>query len=109
MNTINSTLQTIPLNWYIIVSMALFCVGITGIIYRRNAIVLIMCIELMLNAGNLLLTAFSAYNGNPEGQVFVFFIMVVAAAEVTVGLALIVMLYRNIHSVDVSLINKLKW
>jgi len=72
MNTINSTLQTIPLNWYIIVSMALFCVGITGIIYRRNAIVLIMCIELMLNAGNLLLTAFSAYNGNPEGQVLYF-------------------------------------
>lgn len=106
---IKSVIQVIPLNWYIIVSLTLFCIGTVGILYRRNAIALIMCIELMLNSVNLLLTAFSAYNGTPDGQVFVFFIMVVAAAEVTVGLALIVVMYRNIHSADISLFNKLKW
>ena len=102
-------LLTVPLNWYIVLSLSLFCIGTVGILYRRNAIALIMCIELMLNSVNLLLTAFSAYSGNPEGQVFVFFIMVVAAAEATVGLALIVVMYRNVHSADVSLLNKLKW
>jgi NADH-quinone oxidoreductase subunit K len=104
-----SILQTVPLNWYILVSLALFCIGTVGIIYRRNTIVIIMCIELMLNSVNLLLAAFSAYNGNPDGQIFVFFIMVVAAAEVTVGLALIVVMYRNIKSTDISLFNNLKW
>jgi NADH-quinone oxidoreductase subunit K len=104
-----SVVQTVPLNWYIFLSLALFCVGVVGILYRRNAIALIMCIELMLNSVNLLFTAFSAYNGNPDGQVFVFFIMVVAAAEVTVGLALIVVMFRNIHSADISLFNNLKW
>jgi NADH-quinone oxidoreductase subunit K len=104
-----SILQTVPLNWYILVSLALFCIGTVGIIYRRNTIVIIMCIELMLNSVNLLLAAFSAYNGNPDGQIFVFFIMVVAAAEVTVGLALIVVMYRNIKSTNISLFNNLKW
>jgi NADH-quinone oxidoreductase subunit K len=104
-----SLLQTVPLNWYILVSLTLFCIGTVGIIYRRNAIVIVMCIELMLNSVNLLLAAFSAYNGNPDGQIFVFFIMVVAAAEVTVGLALIVVMYRNINSTDLSLFNNLKW
>ncbi len=104
-----SLLTTIPLNWYILVSLALFCIGTVGILFRRNTIVIIMCIELMLNAVNLLLAAFSAYNGNPDGQIFVFFIMVVAAAEVTVGLALIVVMYRNIRSTDISLFNNLKW
>jgi NADH-quinone oxidoreductase subunit K len=109
MGDYKSILQAVPLNWYILLSLALFCVGITGILYRRNAIALIMCIELMLNSVNLLFTAFSAYNGNPDGQVFVFFIMVVAAAEVTVGLALIVVMFRNIHSADISLFDNLKW
>ena len=68
-----------------------------------------MCIELMLNAVNLLLVSFSAYSGNTEGQVFVFFIMVVAAAEVAVGLALMVSIYRNIGSIDIHVLNKLKW
>jgi NADH-quinone oxidoreductase subunit K len=104
-----SLLTAIPLNWYILVSLALFCIGTVGILFRRNTIVIIMCIELMLNAVNLLLAAFSAYNGNPDGQIFVFFIMVVAAAEVTVGLALIVVMYRNIRSTDISLFNNLKW
>jgi NADH-quinone oxidoreductase subunit K len=109
MGDLYSVIKIIPLNWYIYLSLALFCVGIAGILFRQNAIAIIMCIELMLNAVNLLFTAFSAYNGNPDGQVFVFFIMVVAAAEVTVGLALIVVMYRNIQSANVSLFNNLKW
>ena len=75
---------------------------------RRNAIIIFMCIELMLNAVNLLLVAFSKIYGDADAQLFVFFIMVVAAAEVSVGLAIIVMLYRNVHSVDVNFLNRLK-
>lgn len=107
-----------PINYYIVLSLALFCIGIAGVLTRRNAIIIFMCIELMLNATNLLLVAFSKMHGlaygatNPsvasEAQVFVFFIMVVAAAEVSVGLAIIVMIYRNIHSVDVNFLNRLK-
>lgn len=107
-----------PVNYYIFVSIALFCIGVVGVLTRRNAIIVFMCIELMLNATNLLLVAFSkmhhAVNGavHPgagiDGQLFVFFIMVVAAAEVSVGLAIIVMLYRNTHSVDINFLNRLK-
>lgn len=110
-----------PINYYIILSIALFCIGIIGVLTRRNAIIIFMCIELMLNAVNLLLVAFSkmhhltgimakvpVYGAGTDGQLFVFFIMVVAAAEVSVGLAIIVMMYRNIHSVDVNFLNRLK-
>ncbi len=107
-----------PINYYIFLSIALFCIGIAGVLTRRNAIIIFMCVELMLNAVNLLLVAFSkmhhlnAVAVNPtvgmDGQLFVFFIMVVAAAEVSVGLAIIVMMYRNIHSVDVNFLNRLK-
>jgi len=89
-----------------------------GVLTRRNAIIIFMCIELMLNAVNLLLVAFSKMHhlakvsadatAGIDGQLFVFFIMVVAAAEVSVGLAIIVMMYRNIHSVDVNFLNRLK-
>jgi NADH-quinone oxidoreductase subunit K len=107
-----------PINYYILLSLTLFCIGIVGVLTRRNAIIIFMCIELMLNAVNLLLVAFSKMHHlqhaqlNPaagiDGQLFVFFIMVVAAAEVSVGLAIIVMLYRNVHSVDVNFLNRLK-
>lgn len=107
-----------PINYYIFLSIALFCIGIVGVLTRRNAIIIFMCIELMLNAVNLLLVAFSKmhYMSNAaasatagtDGQIFVFFIMVVAAAEVSVGLAIIVMMYRNIHSVDINFLNRLK-
>jgi NADH-quinone oxidoreductase subunit K len=107
-----------PITYYIFLSLALFVIGIIGVLTRRNAIIIFMCVELMLNAVNLLLVAFSKMHhlaraaensaaGN-EGQLFVFFIMVVAAAEVSVGLAIIVMLYRNTHSVDVNFLNRLK-
>ncbi|MBC7947697.1 MAG: NADH-quinone oxidoreductase subunit NuoK [Chitinophagaceae bacterium] len=110
-----------PVNYYIFLSIALFCIGIVGVLTRRNAIIIFMCIELMFNAVNLLLVAFSkmhhkaaidagsvATNVGSDGQIFVFFIMVVAAAEVSVGLAIIVMMYRNVHSVDVNFLNRLK-
>src|SRR3982751_6259110 len=107
-----------PINYYIFLSIALFCIGIAGVLTRRNAIIIFMCVELMLNAVNLLLVAFSKMhhlaskgvnpNAGIDGQLFVFFIMVVAAAEVSVGLAIIAMLYRNTHSVDVNFLNRLK-
>ena len=109
MNEIPEVIRTIPLNYYLFLSTALFAIGVTGVLLRRNAIIIFMCIELMLNAVNLLLVAFSAYRSDPNGQVFVFFIMAVAAAEVCVGLAIIVMIYRNLQSTDVHLLNKLKW
>jgi NADH-quinone oxidoreductase subunit K len=109
-----------PINYYIILAMALFSIGVAGVLTRRNAIIIFMCVELMLNAVNLLLVAFSKMHyanvaglnaASPvgtEAQIFVFFIMVVAAAEVSVGLAIIVMMYRNIHSVDINFLNRLK-
>jgi NADH-quinone oxidoreductase subunit K len=107
-----------PIERYIFLSIALFCIGIAGVLIRRNAIIVFMCIELMLNAVNLLLVAFSkmhhlksgAANASAgiDGQLFVFFIMVVAAAEVSVGLAIIVMMFRNVHSVDINFLNRLK-
>lgn len=109
MEEIPGVIRTIPLNYYIFLSTALFVIGIVGVMVRRNALIIFMSIELMLNAVNLLLIAFSTYRSDPAGQVFVFFIMAVAAAEVTVGLAIIVMIYRNTRSVDVGILNRLKW
>lgn len=108
MGEVNTFIQSIPLNYFIILSSALFCLGVLGVLLRKNAIVILGCVELMLNSVNLLLAAFSAYKGNGDGQLLVFFIMVVAAAEVAVGLAIIAMLYRNTRSVDVSIFNKLR-
>ena len=98
----------IPLDWYLYLSIALFSVGVIGVLMRRNAIVILMCIEMMLNAVNLLLVRFSAYYGETEGQLMVFFIMVVAAAEVAVGLALLISIYRNVSGTDINILNRLK-
>ncbi len=110
--------MTITTDYYIALSLILFCIGVVGVLTRRNAIIIFMCVELMLNAVNLLLVAFSKMQAakaaalgptaGMDAQLFVFFIMVVAAAEVSVGLAIIVMLYRNIHSVDINFLNRLK-
>lgn len=99
----------IPLMYYIILSAALFSIGVMGVLMRRNAIIIFMCIELMLNAVNLLLVAFSRYWSQSDAQVFVFFIMAVAAAEVAVGLAILTVVYRNLHSTNTDVLNKLKW
>ncbi|MFD0999367.1 NADH-quinone oxidoreductase subunit NuoK [Ohtaekwangia kribbensis] len=101
--------KTVPLDYYLWLAAALFTIGVLGVLYRRNAIIIFMCIELMLNAVNLLLVAFSTYLNDASGQVFVFFIMAVAAAEVAVGLAILVMMYRNTKSVDINILNRLKW
>lgn len=104
---------------YITLSLLLFTIGIIGVLVRRNAIIIFLCVELMLNAVNLLLVAFSkmhalspvakaSANFASDAQIFVFFIMVVAAAEVSVGLAIIVMMYRNVHTVDINFLNRLK-
>lgn len=102
------TIQQIPLNYYILLSTILFSIGILGVLLRKNAIIIFMCIELMLNAVNLLLVAFSAYSQNSSGQTFVFFVMIIAAAEVAIGLAILVMVYRNMHSVDIDKLQNLK-
>ncbi len=99
----------IEINYYLIVSALLFCTGVTGVLIRRNAIIIFMCIELMLNAINLTLVAFSSYLGNVSGQIFVFIVMTVAAAEAAVGLAIVIALFRNKESVNIDEINILKW
>ena len=93
---------------YLVLSLLLFYIGIMGALMRRNAIIIFMCIELMLNSVNLLLVSFSKFFNDANAQLFVFFIMVVAAAEVAVGLAVIVMMYRKVHSVDINILNRLK-
>jgi NADH-quinone oxidoreductase subunit K len=105
----NEVINGVPLNHYILLSACVFTIGVLGVLFRRNAIIVFMCIELMLNAVNLLLVAFSRYLSDSSGQVFVFFIMAVAAAEVAVGLAILTMIYRNTRSSDIDILNKLKW
>ncbi len=109
MKEITSAIQIIPLEHYILLCVTLFSIGMLGILFRRNTIIILMSIELMLNSVNLLVAAFSAYHSDPSGQVFVFFIMIVAAAEVAVGLSILVMMKRNVDSVDINLLNRLKW
>jgi NADH-quinone oxidoreductase subunit K len=94
--------MTIGIEHYLTVSMVLFCLGLLGVIVRRNLLVIYMGLELMLNAANLALVAFSRFNNNLDGQVFVFFIITVAAAEVAVGLALIVAVYRKRRTAHVE-------
>lgn len=109
MQEVMTAIRVVPLDHYLILSFLLFSIGMVGALVRRNIIIVIMCLELMLNSVNLLLVAFSAYHSDPGGQVMVFFIMLVAAAEVTVGLSILVLLKRNADGVDINLLNRLKW
>lgn len=109
MESLAQTLKVVPLNHYILLCALIFSIGVLGVLTRRNAIVIFMSVELMLNAVNLLLTVFSVYKNDASGQVFVFFIMALAAAEVAIGLAIIVMIYRNTNSIDINVLNRLKW
>jgi NADH-quinone oxidoreductase subunit K len=101
--------SVIPIQYYIIVSAALFSIGVLGVLFRRNAIIIFMSVEMMLNSVNMLLVAFSVYHGDANGQVFVFFVMAVAAAEVAVGLAILVTIFKNLHSIDIDELKNLKW
>jgi NADH-quinone oxidoreductase subunit K len=98
-----------PLSHYLAVSAILFVIGAAGVLFRRNAIIIFMCVELMLNAVNLTLIAFSQFLGDQTGQILVFFVMTVAAAEAAVGLAIVISLFRNKQTVDVAKVNILKW
>lgn len=109
MDNIVNGLQGIPINHYLIFCSIIFSIGVIGVLIRRNVIIIMMSVELMLNSVNLLLAAFAAYRGDPSGQVFVFFIMALAAAEVAVGLAIVIMVYRNTKSVDIETLSKLRW
>lgn len=102
-------INTVPIDYYIWLSAILFSIGVVGVLYRRNAIIIFMCIELMLNAVNLLLVAFASMLNDAAGQVFVFFIMAVAAAEVAVGLAIVVIMHRGTGTIDINILNRLKW
>jgi NADH-quinone oxidoreductase subunit K len=95
--------------YYVVLAAALFTIGATGVLIRRNAIVLFMCVELMLNAANLALVTFSRINGDLNGQIMSFFVMVVAAAEVVVGLAIIMSIFRTRRSASVDDANLLKY
>ncbi len=97
------------INFYLTLALLLFSIGVIGVLTRRNAIVVFMCIELMLNSVNLVFVTFSSFLGNLNGQIFVFFIMTVAAAEAAIGLAIIIALYRNKSTINLDEINILKW
>jgi len=101
--------MNITIEYYLILSAFMFLVGVAGVLTRRNAIIVFMSIELMLNSANLTLVAFSSYLGNSIGQLFVFFVMTVAAAEAAVGLAIIIAIFRNKLTVNINEINILKW
>jgi NADH:ubiquinone oxidoreductase subunit K len=98
----------VDIGWYLAVSVLIFCIGAVGVLIRPNPMVILLCLELMLNAANLALVAFSRMWGNDDGQIFALIVMVVAACEVTVGLGLIVAIYRRQLAVDVDELNELR-
>jgi len=98
----------VPLTWYLVVSALIFCIGASGVLVRRNPLVILLCIELMLNAANLALVGFSRVHGNMDGQIFALIVMVVAACEVAIGLGLIVALYRRRLPIDVDELRELQ-
>jgi NADH-quinone oxidoreductase subunit K len=102
-------MTNVPPGYFLVLAGLMFTVGVVGVLVRRNAIVIFMFVELMLNAVNLAFVTFSRMHGNVNGQVLVFFVLVVAAAEVTVGLAILLMIFRRRHTADVDDVHLLKW
>jgi NADH-quinone oxidoreductase subunit K len=101
--------MAIPVEYYLVLSAAVFCIGLFGILTRRNALLFLMSVELMLNAANINLVAFSFYWGNLTGQVFALFTMTLAAAEVAIGIGIVLVLYRNFGDVDVTIAREMRW
>ena len=101
--------MTLPIEYYLWFAALLFVIGVAGVLLRRNVIIVFMSIELMLNAVNVTFIAFSRQMNNIDGQIFVFFVMTLAAAEVAVGLAIIVAMFRNKESINIEEMNLLKW
>jgi len=97
-----------PITQYVLLSAFLFCTGIYGVLARRNGVLVLMSIELMLNAVNINLVAFSAHLNDPAGQVFALFVIAIAAAEVGVGLAIVLLIYRNMHSIDLDKVDRMR-
>ena len=102
-------LGSVPAEYYLVLSAAIFCTGLFGILTRQNALMFLMSVELMLNAANINLVAFSFYWGNVTGQVFTLFTMALAAAEVAIGIGIILVLYRNFDDVNVTEATTLRW
>jgi NADH:ubiquinone oxidoreductase subunit K len=96
------------ISWFVVLSAFIFCIGAAGVMTRRNPLVILLCLELMLNAGNLALIAFAKMHGNGDGQIFALIVMVVAACEVVVGLGLIVAMYRLRIGIDVDEMSELR-
>ena len=96
------------IGWYLVLSAAIFCIGLTGVLVRRSPLVILICLELMLNAGNLALIGFSRMTGTADGQVFALIVMIVAAAEVVVGLGVIVAMYKSRVPMDVDELSELR-
>ncbi|MEY7847974.1 NADH-quinone oxidoreductase subunit NuoK [Natrarchaeobius sp. A-rgal3] len=101
--------MTVGIEAYVLLSMLLFCIGLFGILTRRNALMFLMSVELMVNAANINLIAFAFYHGNLSGQVLALFVMALAAAEVAIGLGIILVLYRNFRDVDVTVPTTMRW
>ncbi|PSP55156.1 NADH-quinone oxidoreductase subunit NuoK [Halobacteriales archaeon QS_1_67_19] len=99
----------VPIEYYLLLSAAVFCVGVFGILVRRNALLFLMSVELLLNAANINLVAFSNYHGNLTGQTFSLFTLALAAAEVAIGIGIILVLYRNFADVDVTEATTMRW
>ena len=109
MNQTINVFDHVPLQNFIVLAFILFSIGILGVLTRRNLIVVFLSIELMLNSINILAVAFSKFHNDPSAQTFVFFVMIVAAAEVAVGLAMLVMIYKNTRSLDINTLSNFKW
>ena len=109
-NTIAETIryQLMDITWYLVLSALLFAVGVTGVLLRRSPLVILLCLELMLNAGNLALVAFSRMHGSEAGQLFALIVMVIAACEVVIGLGIIVAMYRNRLPIDIDEMSELR-
>ena len=101
--------MTVPLSWYLVLGALLFAIGAVGALTRRNGITVFLSIELMLNAVNLIIVAYARMLGDHAGQVIVFFVLAVAAAEAAIGLALFIAVYRHRHTIDINRLNLLRW
>ena len=101
--------MAVPVQYYLLLSALVFCIGLFGILIRRNALMFLMSVELMLNAANINLVAFSHYHGNLTGQIFTLFTMALAAAEVAIGIGIILVLYRNFDDIDVTEATTMRW
>lgn len=101
--------MTVAIEYYVLLSAAIFCVGLFGILTRENALLFLMSVELLLNAANINLVAFALYHGTLTGQVFALFVMALAAAEVAIGIGIILALYRNFGEPDVTLASTMRW